>query len=287
MSLIDTHCHLDLLEEKGIAAPEALKKAAKAGVEAIVQIATDLPSSSANSQICWKYNHSQETYPRLYWTAGLHPGNAAQAFQSLPDLYALIRDKAQEEDFVALGETGLDYFGLESPAEKEKQKEAFAAHLSWAKELALPLILHIRDTRSYEPEKTQALWDAYEMLKESQVRGVLHCFSYTHKEALPFVDLGFFVSYSGILSFANAKAIQEGATKLPLACLLVETDAPFLAPQPHRGQVNQPAYVAHTLEFMANLRHRECGEAPQQVKESIYENSQRLLALKKGTATAK
>ncbi len=292
MAVIDTHCHLDLIAQRGINQQEALAAAQKDGVTALVQIATDLNSSRENASMVKNRNgdgffdRTQQQVLQLYWTAGLHPCSASEEMDSLDDLFALIRANQSRDDFVAIGETGLDYYHNGDQDDFQdlilpRQKESFAKHLSLAKELGLPIVLHTRDENRYNPEKTQAIRDALVMVRQYQVQGILHCFTYTHLEALPFVELGWFVSYSGALTFSNAKAIQNGATKLPLDCLLVETDAPFLAPVPHRGKVNQPAYVVHTLDFLANLRSRECGEDPQYIKQTIFENSQRFLQLKR------
>ena len=281
MNLVDTHCHLDLIEERGLSRNEVLQQAAKYNLSAIVQIATDLPSSRYNQELHHSLTDLQDI-PQVYWTAGLHPCSAFEEMDaSLADIFTLIRENYKRSDFIGIGETGLDYFHNDDAGNKEKQKQSLEAHLQLAKELNLPIILHIRDERSYNPDKTNAIQDVLEIVKAKHpVRGVLHCFSYTDKEAMDFVELGWFVSYSGVLTFPNAKSLQAGAVKLPLDCLLVETDAPFLTPVPHRGQINQPAYAYHTLEALANLRAKQCGEPPQVVKQAIYENSQRFLALK-------
>lgn len=277
MSVIDTHCHLDLMEEKGISQEEAVRNAAQAGVCSVIQIAVDLESSERNKQLSETINHLRsETY--IHWTAGLHPCNVSKESALLGRLFDLIRENRANTAFIGIGETGLDYFH-EDTAHND-QKESFQSHVKLAAELELPLILHLRDDRVYTPGKVQATHDALEIVKNEKVKGVLHCYTYTEKEALPFVELGWFISYSGVLTFSNAGMIQDGATRLPLDCLLVETDAPYLAPVPYRGQVNQPSYVVHTLEFLANLRAERCGETPETVKKAIYENSKRFLNLK-------
>ena len=274
MSVIDTHCHLDLIAERGLAATEVLRKAAQEGVYALVQIATDLKSSQKNQEL--SKENRKGTMPHIYWTAGLHPGSADE-LESLNEIFKLIQKNHREPDFIGIGETGLDYFHTNEAKKIEKQKESFASHLEWARKFKLPIILHTRDDRVYNPNKKAAIADSLAMVKESGAKGVLHCFSYTDAEALPFVEQGWFVSYSGVLTFPNAKAVQEGMLKLPLDCLLVETDAPFLAPVPYRGQINQPAHVQHTLHFLAELRAKHCGEDPQHVKQSIFTNAKRFI----------
>ena len=277
--MIDTHCHLDLIEAEGIPVAQALKNAEEQGVSHILQIATNLSSSFGNRERFGA--NAPETKINIYWTVGLHPCEVqSHAKEERQQILELGQASRRSEGFVGLGETGLDYFHNTESKQRQAQKDSLIEHARLAQQLGCPLVLHVRDGRNYSPECCQAILDAFDILKDTKAQGVLHCFSYTHKEALPFVEeLGYFVSYSGILSFPNAKNVQEGATKLPLNCLLVETDAPYLAPVPYRGKVNQPAYVKHTLEYLIRLRAKECGEAPQLIREQIYQNSLRFLGI--------
>jgi TatD DNase family protein len=281
MAVIDTHCHMDLVLEAGISAEAALNEAAEAGVEAWIQIATGLSSARFNRDCADRFNRPGAP-TRVYWTAGLHP-EAAGDLSELDELLRLVRDSRDRMDFVGIGETGLDYFHTKEFI--ANQKESLDRHFALARELDLPVVLHLRDDRVYDPANIQTVHDALEILDAHPgVRGVLHCYTYTEAEAQAFVDRGWFVSYSGILTFKNATTIQQGAIRLPLDRLMVETDAPFLAPLPHRGKTNQPAYVRHTLDFLADLRHKHCGEDPQTVKEQVLANSRRFIALKHGSA---
>lgn len=269
---IDTHCHLDLVSEQGTPPRDALRGAADAGLSAVVQIATNLESSRFNRDLAreWRADPNSRRLS-LYWTAGLHPENGDR-LDELPDLFALIREHRGEEGFLGIGETGLDYFHTrEFVAE---QRESLRQHLHLADELSLPIILHVRDDRQYVPGHTDAMNDALRMAREHRaLRGVLHCFTYSYDEAMPFVEMGWKVSFSGILTFKSSTTLHEAAARLPLDCLMVETDAPFLAPVPHRGKPNVPAYVVHTLDFLARLRHERCGEDPNLVRAKIRENS--------------
>ena len=277
-AVIDTHCHLDLVAGKGIATPDALQTARDNGLEGIVQIATDLESAQFHRSLA---EDAPGGSPRLYWTVGLHP-ESADRFDGAyaAKLRDVVQSNRDNPDLVAIGETGLDYF--HTTEHEAKQKESFAFHLDLARREGLPIVLHTRDDRTYTPEKTRSVSDALAMLREhgDGVRGVLHCFTYTEKEALPFVEMGWFVSYSGVLTFKNAEFVQQGASRLPLECLMVETDAPYLAPNPHRGKTNQPAHVVHTLDFLATLRKDTCGEDPEFVRKTVLENSRRFLALR-------
>lgn len=287
-SVIDTHCHIDLVFEAGIAEDTAVAAASAAGVEAWIQIATGLKSARFNRDFAQRRNaalteRGDAAGPRIFWTAGLHP-EGADDLSELDELLALIRENHKRPDFVAIGETGLDYFHTTEFI--DNQKSSLDRHFALACELGLPVVLHLRDDRVYDPEKIQTVRDALEILdRHPGVIGVLHCYTYTEAEAQAFVDRGWFVSYSGILTFKNAKTIQQGAIRLPLDCLMVETDAPFLAPLPHRGKTNQPGYVRHTLDYLAALRAEHCGEDPELVKQTVLANSKRFIALKHNPAS--
>lgn len=275
--MFDTHCHLDLLEREGIAPELALQNAAAAGVHSVLQISVDLNAARWNAALAQRAVDFSGA-AALYWTVGLHP-ESAQKLHELDEIFALARQHRDDPRFVALGETGLDYFHTRDHV--NEQRQSLERHFALAQELGLPIVLHLRDDRNYNPDRIDTARDALAILKNFPgVRGVLHCYTYTEAEAMPFVDLGWFVSYSGVLTFRNAVAVQQGAARLPLDVLLVETDAPFLAPAPHRGQTNQPAYVAHTLDYLIQLRVRECGEEAAAVRQQIVANCARFLRLK-------
>ena len=274
MTVVDTHCHLDMVKKKGIAPAEALRRARERGVSALVQIAVDLKSSRRNRE--WV----QELQPlpeglEYYWTAGIHP-EGADDLSGLEETLALIRECRDEPGFLGVGETGLDYFHTREFI--ANQKESFARHLEIARELNLPVVLHLRDAREYDPSNIQTVTDALDMIREvGGVKGVLHCFTYSYEEAAPFVDMGWFVSFSGILTYRNAEILRKTAVQLPLDVLLTETDAPYLSPMPERGKTNEPAFVAHTLEFLANLRAERLGENAEEVKARIHGNALKFL----------
>lgn len=274
LEVIDTHCHLNMVEEFGINPAAAAASAASAGVSEIVLIAVDRESAEYHRAFCAAHTGS----PRLRWTAGLHPEGAAD-ISGLDELFALIRENRSSEAFLGIGETGLDYY--HSTDFVANQKESFTRHLDLAEELSLPVVVHLRDSQKYDPDRTQSVKDALALVKTRKAKGVLHCFTYSIAEAQPFVDLGWFISFSGITTYKTATVIQEAVAALPLDCLLVETDAPFLAPNPQRGQTNQPAFVTHTLEYVCKIRRDVCGEDPAHVRRAILHNTRRFFALKK------
>lgn len=273
--IIDTHCHLNMVQQAGVSLEEAFANAKAAGVTSAVLIAVDEESARYHADLVQK-----KSTPglQLLWTAGLHP-EGADNISGLQTLFAFVRESRDRLDFLGIGETGLDYY--HSTEFVNNQKESFRGHLELSVELQLPIIVHLRDSQKFEPGKIQSVDDAEAMVRETKARGVLHCFTYGYEEAMRFVDMGWFISFSGILTYKNAQIIQDAAARLPLECILVETDAPFLTPNPVRGKPNQPAYTAHTAKFLADLRSKANGEDPDHILAQIHQNSERFFALKK------
>lgn len=274
--VIDTHCHLNMLAEKGISVPEAFANMSQANLEAAVLIAVDETTAREHLAICSEANPASA--PRLYWTAGLHP-EGADNISGIDALFAFARENRDRPDFLGIGETGLDYY--HTTEHIENQKESFSRHLALAAELAVPTVVHLRDSQKFEPGNIQSILDAESLIRKSGATGVIHCFTYGFEEAMRFVEMGWFISFSGIVTYKNADVIQDAAVRLPLDRILVETDAPFLTPGAVRGKPNQPAYVRHTLDFITQLRSARTGEAAEHIARTILENSRRFLALKK------
>jgi TatD DNase family protein len=256
--LFDTHCHLDdphLLADLGA----VLNRAHEAGVRRIVTIgcANDVTSVMSALEIARRHPD------RISATVGVHPHDAKHLDETL---CGAIRDAAADPLVVAIGETGLDLHYDHSP--RAAQEEAFRKQIAIAKELGKPLVIH---TRSAPKETLQ-------ILREEQARdvgGIIHCFSEDAAFAASALDLGFVSSFSGIVTFKRAVAVQEAARKQPADAILVETDAPYLAPVPKRGKRNEPAYVTHTASWIAELR----GEDPAALAEATYENALRIFGL--------
>ena len=184
-------------------------------------------------------------YPEVYSAVGIHPNNVAH--HESTDL-AQITKLAQSPSTVAIGEIGLDYFRM--GASKELQKQWFIAQLRIAKKLKLPVLVHCRE--AYD--------DCYEILKQEKItRGVMHCFLGSPEQARQFMDLGFYISFTGIITFNNAQDLIPTVESIPLNKLLVETDAPYLAPEPYRGKINFPKNIVYTVKAIARMKH--IGEA--------------------------
>ncbi|MDX2265554.1 MAG: TatD family hydrolase [Hyphomicrobiales bacterium] len=237
MSLVDSHCHLDFPDF----APEVdavVARAHAAGVGHMLTICTHVRKFAQVLAVA-------ERYPRVTCSVGTHPHNASLPAERAVTLDEII-ELARHPKVVAIGEAGLDYFYDKS--ERSHQAEGFRKHIAAARDTGLPLVIHAREADA----------DTAAILREEAARGafkaVLHCYTGGLELALTGVELGLYVSFSGILTFPKSDALREVAAALPLDRLLVETDAPFLAPQPHRGKRNEPAYVAHTAATLAQVK---------------------------------
>lgn len=230
--LIDSHCHLDFPDFQS-RLPEVLSAADAAGVGRMVTISTHVARFET-------YRSLAEAHKSVFWTVGTHPHNASAE----PDIpVERIVELSAHPRCIAIGEAGLDYHYDKSP--HDIQQLVFRTHIEAARVTGLPLVIHARNADE----------DMIRILSEEMRRGrfgaVLHCFSSGEKLAQVGVELGLYVSFSGILTFRNSEDIRRIAAGIPLDRLLVETDAPYLAPVPHRGKTNEPAYVAHTAHVLA------------------------------------
>jgi len=247
--LIDSHCHLNyegLVERQA----EVLENARNRGVAGFLNISTRRREWSEIIGLA-------EREPDVWASVGVHPHEA----DNHPDLgAAALVEAANHRRVIAIGECGLDYYYDKS--DRAAQRERFQAHIDAAHQTGLPLVVH---TREAEEDTAEILTSA---VREGDVTGVLHCFTGSAELARKGLDLGFYISLSGIVTFKNAQDLQETAKWLPADQMLVETDSPFLAPVPHRGQKCEPAFVADTASFVAGLR----GEDPEQLAETTTAN---------------
>lgn len=231
--LIDSHCHLDRLVEGDD--PQALLPlidAAKAcGVDAMLCVSVSQSGYQRMKDLA-------APHPQVALTCGVHPLDIKDGFDP-----KWLGQEARNEQVVAIGETGLDYYY--STDNKTEQQAAFAEHIEVANKLSKPLVIHTRDARD----------DTLGLLREGQANaGVLHCFTESYDMAKAAVDMGLYISISGIVTFKRAVELQDVVRKLPLDRLLVETDSPYLAPVPYRGKTNQPAFVREVAQFVADLK---------------------------------
>lgn len=233
VALVDSHCHLDMLSEDDAVIADILSRARAAGVIHCINISVNLADFPRVLAIAEKFPHVSASF-------GLHPNDADE-----PADEETIVKLGSHPKVVGIGETGLDYY--RTTGDLSHQREQFRLHIRAAKKLKKPLIIHTREAQE----------DTLTILREedaASVGGVMHCFTEDWNMAKQALDLGFYISISGIVTFKNAPVVQDTAKRVPLDRLLIETDAPYLAPVPYRGKSNEPAYVRHTAEFLAALR---------------------------------
>lgn len=251
--LIDSHCHLDfpqLAEQLS----EVLARAKAAGVGRMTTISTHVARFET-------YRALAETHPEVFFTIGTHPHHAAEE----PDVpVSRLLSLSEHPRCIAIGEAGLDYHYDNSP--RDMQRRVFRAHIAAARESGLPLVVHARDADQ----------DMIEILTEEMGQGafnaVLHCFSSGRRLAEVGVELGLYVSFSGIVTFKRSGELRDIAAATRLDRILIETDAPYLAPQPHRGRTNEPAYVAHIAAVLAET----VGISPNRIADITTRNFYRL-----------
>jgi TatD DNase family protein len=233
--LVDSHCHLDYYDEESGELEAVIARARAGGVSTMLTISTRISEFDRVRSIA-------ERFPDVYCTVGIHPHEAA----SEPEVdVSDIVELTKHPKVVGIGETGLDFYYDRSP--RDRQAQVFRTHVAAARETGLPLVVHSRDA---DEETVAILRDG---ANDGPLRGLIHCFSTTRRLSGPALKLGFLISFSGILTFKNAGQLREIAKEIPTSCLLVETDAPYLAPAPHRGKRNEPAFVTHTLAQLAEL----------------------------------
>ncbi|MFS2108334.1 TatD family hydrolase [Sphingomonas sp. Sphisp140] len=255
MNLADSHCHL-IYKGLGEQQPEVLARAREAGVVAMLNISTREREWDEVIAVA-------ERESDVWASVGIHPHEADEH----PDVDAAkLVAQARHPRVVGIGETGLDYYYDHS--DRDRQRASFRAHIAACRETQLPLIVHTRDAEA----------DTAEILREEMGKGafpgVIHCFTASREFSEIALELGFYISISGIVTFKNAKDLQDTAAQLPLDRLLIETDAPFLAPVPHRGKTGEPAFVADTCRFLAQLR----GEDPEALAEATRANFHKLFS---------
>lgn len=253
--ITDTHAHLfwKTFDDDRQA---VVTRARERGVQRMIIVGTDVPTSEAAFELC---RDDDELFP----TAGIHPHDASDSDASAR---ARIRELCLRDECVAVGETGLDLFKEYSP--REAQLDNFHWHLELAKELRKPVVVHCRDAH----EETLECLTTH---RGEQLRGVMHCYSMGPAELPLYVELGFYISFSGVVSYPRNDEIREAARTCPADRLLVETDCPFLAPQGNRGKRNEPAFVRDVLECVAQVR----GEPLEALARTTTANAARLFGL--------
>jgi TatD DNase family protein len=254
MPFVDSHCHINF-PELAANMPDVLARMRENDVVSALCVAVNLADFSQVLALA-------ERYPHIFASVGVHPDYENVEEPSVANLVVL----ARHPKVIAIGETGLDYFRLKG--DLGWQRERFRTHIRAARECGRPLIIHTREAAA----------DTLRIMAEenaAEVGGVMHCFTETWDVAAAALEMGFYISFSGIVTFKNAKQIKEVAQRVPMDKILIETDAPYLAPAPYRGKLNQPSYVKHVAEEIALLR----GLSLSDIGSSTTENFHRLFKL--------
>ena len=254
--LIDTHVHLDDKKFDGDR-NILIENLKNNNVELVINIGADLQTSVASVDLANKYDN-------VYAAIGVHPHSAKEVNTMVMEQ---LRELAQNEKVIAIGEIGLDYFYDNSP--RDVQRKWFIEQLKLAKELDLPIIIHTRD----------AAGETFEILKNNQngnVKGVLHSYSGSPEMALEYIKMGFYIALGGPVTFKNARVVREVAEAVPLDKLLLETDCPYLTPEPYRGKRNEPVYVKYVAEKIAEVK----GVTYEQLVKATNANAKKLFGIK-------
>jgi TatD DNase family protein len=234
--LVDSHAHIQGKEYAG-EVKAVIDRAREASVEKIVVVGGAGDMSSNTDAIALA-----ESFPNVYATVGMHPHDAKDVGESEVNR---LRQLAAAPKVIAIGETGLDYYYDHSP--REVQRRAFGRFIQMARETELPIVVHERDAARHVAGLLRSEG-------EGKLRGVIHCFTGNYEVAREYLDLGFYLSFTGIITFRNAEPLREVVRKVPLDRMLVETDSPYLTPVPHRGKRNEPSYVHLVAETMAKIK---------------------------------
>lgn len=248
--IIDSHCHLSMSEFKSDL-DLVVNNAKKSNVEGMLTICTKLDELKEIRKISKKYN--------LWYSAGIHPCNIKKNDKICLNY---IKEHSNEDNFIGIGETGLDFYYTN--ATKEEQINSFNQHIELSRELDRPIIIHTRDA---DKETIKIIKEQY---SKKPFKGVIHCFTGTKELAEEAISIGLLISISGIITFKNASNLREIIKYVPIESLLIETDAPYLAPVPYRGKRNEPSFVKYTAHHLANLKNISYAKCIEYTNKNFY-----------------
>ncbi|PIE42213.1 MAG: metal-dependent hydrolase [Gammaproteobacteria bacterium] len=252
---IDSHCHLHMLawhDDKPIAIEDIIADAKRNDIEKMLCVAVETADWQAMKDLCLPYTD------KIVLSAGIHP-----CYVEEDQNFTVLEAQAKDDRVVAIGETGLDYFYCQDEVIKQKQRHSFARQINLSARLDKPVIVHTRAAR----RDTIAVMQSE---NAERGRGVMHCFTETIEMAKQALDLGFYISFSGILTFKNAAQIREVCRYVPLERILIETDSPYLAPVPHRGKINRPYWVPCVAERVAEIKNLTIEEVASATSGNFY-----------------
>ena len=251
--LVDSHCHLDYMERRGEDVSDIVQRAEEAGVTRLLSVATTLAGDETLRGYC-------NTFPNVYRSVGVHPCHAHEEPDVTADMLVALTKK---DKVIALGECGVDYF--HDASTKDIQHKIFREHLKAAQETDLPLIIH---TREADDDTISIMQEAF---RAHPFRGVFHCYIGSEAILRAAQEMDFYISVTGILTYGKSHELREQVVKIDPKRLMVETDAPFLAPKPHRGKPCTPAMVTHTAELLAELLEMDYTALAQQTTENFLQ----------------
>ncbi len=252
--LIDSHCHLDFEDFATEGLASVVERARTAGVSRMLTICCEIEKFPKILAVADQFDF-------INCSIGTHPHQSNEPEEVKFTTADIVARAQQSDKIVALGETGLDYYYDFSP--KDVQQQVFSRHIEAALETGLPLIIHTRDA---EEDTMRLLRD----VGQGKVRGVMHCFTGSQWLADQALDIGFYVSFSGILTFKKSQELRDIAKTVPMDKLLVETDSPYLAPMPYRGKRNEPSYVVETAKVLAEVKGVDCATIAAQTTQNFY-----------------
>lgn len=253
--IFDTHAHYDdeAFEEDR---ERILQELPHAGIGKVVNVGASLSSCKTSLELA-------QTYDYIYCALGVHPNETAELNEKN---FQWLMDQCKHEKCVAVGEIGLDYYWDEP--EREIQKEWFVRQLQLAKQISKPVVIHSRDA-------AKDTVDIMTAERAGEIGGVVHCFAYTKETAKTFLDMGFYIGIGGVLTFKNAKKLKEAVEYIPLDRIVLETDCPYLAPEPNRGKRNSSLNLPYVVEALANCK----GMSEEEVRQAVWENAHKLYGL--------
>lgn len=250
--IIDSHCHLNMNDFINDL-PDIIKNAKDNNINGMLTISTKIDEFKTVRSLA-KNNKN------IWYSLGIHPHNVNSNYDKLQEA---INDFKLDKKFIGIGETGLDYFYKDS--NKILQKKSFINHIELSRNTDLPIIVHTRDA---DRDTISILKNEY---KKKPFKGLIHCFTATEELANEVLELGFFISISGIITFKNAQGLRDIVKKIPLERLLVETDAPYLSPEPMRGRRNEPAHVMYTANYLADMLNIPAKELYQKTTKNFFD----------------
>lgn len=254
--IFDTHAHYDD-EAFDVDRKELLQELPKQGIAKVVNVGASLTSCQTTIDLMERYDY-------IYGAIGVHPSDTAELTE---ESFAWLREQCRREKCLAVGEIGLDYHWDEP--ERSIQQEWFIRQLNLARELSLPVVIHSRDA-------AKDTVDIMTAERASEIGGVIHCFAYTKETAKIFLDMGFYIGIGGVLTFKNAKKLKEAAEYIPLDRIVLETDCPYLAPDPNRGKRNSSLNLPYVVKALADIK----GISEEEVRQAVWKNSHELYRMK-------